>query len=234
MAKLLADYRTKLDQVLEDLAARLDQPKKDAAITEAVSEHSRHRPHAKVADVAGDGATFDIPLGAAGGVPDWQEGFSVVRQVEYPAGEREPILLERDAWREYVTPTGRVLRLHTITPQTGETVRISYAILHTVSALAGTIPDADFDSVVNLAGSIAAHMLAMSFAQAGDSTIAADSVDHKSKSAEYAARARDLRGLYFRHMGITDEKGAAAASVTADWGRTPGDQEYLTHPKGSR
>ena len=235
MAKLLAEYQIKLDQVLQDLAGRLDQDAKNAALAEAVREYSRHRPVVKVVDVAGDGAMYDVPLGTAPGPTDWCEGFSTVRLVEYPAGERRPNVLERDQWCEYQTPTGRVLRLLEVTPATGQSVRITYSVLRTLGETAGTIPDADFDAVANLGGSYAAHGLAMSFAQQGDPTIQADSVDHKSKSAEYAARARTLRQLYFSHMGLEDEQGAPAASVQADWDQMPGTGgDYLTHPKGTR
>jgi len=233
VAKTLADYGVKFDQDFQDLARNLDQNARDAAIQEAVAEYSKHRPVVQVKDIAGDGATYDIPLGTAPGPTDWCEGFSVVRQVEYPAGERQPVYLEQDQWQEYVKPTtGRVLRLLVTTPATGESTRITYSILHTVSAATGTIPDADFYSVVQLAASYAAHGLAMFYAQQGDSTIGADSVDHKSKSSDYASRAKDLRALYFAHMGMKDERGAPAASVQMDWDRSPGyGDDYLTHPK---
>ena len=232
MSKLLADYQAKVDQSLREQAGRLTPSDKDAFIQEAVVEHSRHRPLVKVADFSGDAATYDIPLGAAGGMTDWQEGFSVVRAVEYPAGEREPIYLEADQWIEYVTPTGRVLRLLEDTPQVGEKVRISYGIMHTVSASTGTIPENDFPAVCNLAAAFAAHALSLQYAQLGDSTIGADSADHKSKSEEYAAASKRLRALYFAHMGINDEQGAGAASATRDWDAGPGyGGDYLTHPK---
>lgn len=232
MGKTLQQYRTKLDQVVKDSAGRMTQDARDAAVAEAVAEHSRHRPRLAVTDVAGDGSTYDIPLGAEGGVADWDEGFSVVRQVEYPAGEREPVILERDTWTEYVTPTGRVLRLLETTPQSGASVRVTWTRAHSVTTLAGTVPDSEFDPVSNLAGSIAAAMLAAEYAQQGDSTIGADSVDHKSKSAEYTALARELRARYFKRMGITDERGAGAASVSADWDLRMGHgQDFLTHPK---
>lgn len=229
---LLIDYQTRLDEVLQDLSARLSAAVKDAAIQEAVREYSKHRPVIRVLDVPGDGATFDIPLGTAPGPTDWSPGFSTVRDVEYPAGERTPQRLERAQWTEYQAPSGRVLRLLEITPAIGKSVRIVYTVPHTLSLTLGTIPEAEFDAVANLAGSHAAQALANSFVQQGDSTIGADSVDHKSKSAEYAARSRELRALYFRHLGMTDEKGAPAASVHADWDQTPGvGGDYLTHPK---
>jgi hypothetical protein len=233
VGKILAEYGVKFDQDFQDLARNLDQDARDAAIQEAVMEYSKHRPRIMVMDVAGDGATYDIPLGTAPGPTDWIEDFSVVRQVEYPAGEREPVYLEQDEWREYVKPTtGRVLRLIETTPATGESTRVTYSIPQTVSADTGTIPDSDFYAVVQLAASYAAHGLAMFYAQQGDSTIGADSVDHKSKSSDYATRAKDLRALYFAHMGMKDERGAPAASVHMDWDRIPGHgDDYLTHPR---
>lgn len=230
--KLLIDYQTRLDEVLQDLAARLASAAKDSAIHEAVREYSKHRPAVKVLDIPGDGATFDIPLGMAPGPTDWSPGFSVVREVEYPAGERRPQRLEREQWAEYQAPSGWALRLFEVTPAVGTIARITYTALHTVSLTIGTVPDVDFDAVANLAGSHAAQALANSFAQQSDPTIRADGVDHENQSTAYAQRSRELRALYFRHMGIVDEKGAPAASVHADWDQTPAfGGDYLTHPR---
>jgi len=57
--------------------------------------------------------------------------------------------------------------------------------------------------------------LATYYAQSGDSSIGADSVDHKSKAKEYAARAKAYRTIYFDHLGIAEGK-TPAASISRD------------------
>lgn len=226
MAKLLADYRTKLDQVLEDLAAVLDQTKKDAAIQEAVILHSHHEPQMKLQDLAGNGTAVEFAVPS-----DWIDGASVIRQVEYPKGTRPPDYLDRDEYRTYRTPTGLVTQFDTA-PASGATARVSYTTLHVVSASVGTIPDHRVDAVCNLAAMVACQWLANRFSQQGDSTIGADSVDHKSKAAEYSGRARELKRAYLDAMGITDLAGPKAANVNQDWDQGyPWGMDRITHPR---
>ena len=101
------------------------------------------------------------------------------------------------------------------------------------SVQVNTIPASDEDAVANLAASLCSGALASAYAQTGDSTITADSVDHKSKSEQYAARAREQKKVYLNHIGIKEgESEVSPASVVKDldvdypWG---GDR--LTHPK---
>lgn len=224
MAKLLADYRTKLDQVLEDAASILDQPKKDAAIQEAVIWHSRHEPQVKLQDLSGNGTTVEFAVPS-----DWIDGGSAIRRIEYPQGKRPPEYADKDEYRIYRTPTGLVIQFDTA-PASGKTARVSYTTAHVVSLTVGTIPDHRFDAVCNLAAMVACQWLANRFSQQGDSTIGADSVDHKSKAAEYASRARDLKRAYMDAIGITDMAGSPAASVNEDWDQVyPWGWDRLTH-----
>lgn len=226
MAKLLADYRTKLDQALEDAASILDQPKKDAAIQEAVVWHSRHEPQVKLQDLSGNGTTVEFP------VPnDWIDGASAIRRIESPTGRRPPDYVDRAEYRTYRTPTGLVIQFDTA-PANGTTARVSYTTLHVVSLTVGTIPDHRFDAVCNLAAMIACQWLANRWSQTSDPTISADSVDHKSRASEYSSRVRELKRAYMESMGITDLAGPSAASATADWDQGyPWGADRLTHPR---
>lgn len=224
MAKLLADYRTKLDQVLQDAASILDQPKKDAAIQEAVVWHSRNEPQVKLQDLSGNGTTVEFAVPS-----DWIDGGSAIRRIESPQGKRPPEYLDKDEYRLYRKPTGLVIQFDTA-PANATTARVSYTTLHVVSLTVGTIPDHRVDAACNLAAMIACQWLANRFSQQGDSTIGADSVDHKSKAAEYSSRARDLKKMYLDALGIKDLAGPPAASVNEDWDQGyPWGEDRLTH-----
>ena len=227
MAKLLADYRTKLDQVLKDLAGSLTPADKDAAIQEAVVWHSRHEPQKKLQDLTGGGLTVEVAVAS-----DFIEEFSTVRSIEYPQGKRPPELLEKgEDYLLYKKPTGLFIQFQ-FTPDTTKTARVTYTALHVVSGTVGTIPDHRFDAVCNLAGAVGCQWLANRFSQQGDSTIGADSVDHKSKAAELANRARELEKSYMKALGITDLGGPPAASASRDWDQGyPWGHDRLTHPR---
>jgi len=99
-----------------------------------------------------------------------------------------------------------------------------------------TIPESDQDALCNLAASLYSGALASAYAHTSDSTIGADSVDHRSKSQEFAARAREQKKSYLNHLGIKDGASETApASVVKDldvdypWG-----EDRLTHPRKQR
>lgn len=131
-------------------------------------------------------------------------------------------------------PAGKVLRFLKDTPPATESFRVTYTALHTCTDAACTVDSGDEEYVQILAAAHFCNMLATYFAQSQDSTIQADSVYHKSKSGDYAARARTYRKLYFDHLGIEEGK-TPAASVTRDQdilGSWRGDR--LTHPRKYR
>ena len=143
-------------------------------------------------------------------------------------------ILQDDAWKIYQKPAGKVLRFLEHTPETTEDIRIAYTALHTCTDAACTAQSNDEEALQILAASIFCDMLAAYFAQTQDSTIQADSVDHKSKASEYAGRARAYRKMYFDHLGVKEGE-TPAASVTRDqdmpgsWGA-----DRMTHPSRYR
>lgn len=202
------------------------------AISAALKKYSGHRPRIVVEDETGNGS-FDYLLTL---LADWVEGFSTIKTVEYPVDDTSETaeILEDDAWRIYQKPAGKCLRLLENTPETTEHLRITYTALHTCTDAACTVPSYDEEAMQILAASIFCDMLAACYAQTQDSTIQADSVDHKSKASEYAARARAYRKMYFDHLGIKEGE-TPAASVTRDQdmaGSWAGDR--LTHPRKYR
>ncbi len=210
----------------------LGEPERIFAINAALKKYSGHRPRVVSEDEDGN-ASFDYALSL---LADWTEGFSVIKSVEYPVDDTEEIasILQDDAWQIYQKPAGKYLRLLEDTPAATEDLRITYTALHTCTDAACTVPSYDEEALQTLAASIFCDMLAAYFAQQQDSTIQADSVDHKSKASEYAGRARAYRKMYFDHLGIKEGE-TPAASVTKDQDTTgswAGD--HMTHPRRYR
>lgn len=217
----LDDLRTRLDQMLQDAAERLSSAARDAAIFQAISDYSRDRPWRVVLDIAGAGS-YDLALPA-----DWVAGFSHIVSIEYPAGRREPVLLESGAWTLYTSPAGTLLRLLEVTPQSGETVRISYTLPHLVDGT--TLPAQDLDAVADLAAAIAFEKRATLVAEARDPTLAADLVGSRARAEDFAGRAREARRRYNERMGKEGQPGAATGA--ADWDIELGDGgDRITHP----
>lgn len=209
----------------------LGEPEKIVAINAAVKTYSGHRPRIVVEDEDGNGG-FDYLLSL---LTDWSEGFSVIKSVEYPVDDtaETAAILPDDAWQIYQKPAGKCLRFLGDSPTATEDIRITYTALHACTDLACTVLAIEEEAVQMLAAALFCDMLAAYYAQTQDSTIQADSVDHKSKASEYAARARTYRKYYDDQMGV--KGGPAPASVTRDqdmsgsWG-----SDRMTHPRKYR
>jgi hypothetical protein len=167
---------------------------------------------------------------------DWEEGFSAAQQVEYPAGEQQPAILDDNDWMLYQTADKKVLRFLADEPLATETIRFTYTVRHAVTAGASSIPAADQDAVINLAGALCCYALSRKYAQTSEPTIAADSVNYGSKSGEYAKRGKELEGLYKAHIApAAADGGLTAASVTGDWDSDAGwGTDRVTHPRRLR
>jgi hypothetical protein len=197
------------------------------AVKKSIKEHSKHKPQVVVEDVDGDGG-FDY---AVSGLASYLDEFSTIKTVEYPVDDDDEAanVLQDSEWKIYEKPSGKVLRFLSLTPAAAEDLRVTYTALHTCTVSACTVTDFDEEAVQMLAAAHFCTMLSTYYAQSQDSTIGADSVDHKSKSREYAASAKVFKLEYYDHMGIKPGK-TPAASVTMDQdlpGSWAGDK--LTH-----
>lgn len=211
----------------------LGEADKILAIGQAIKEHSKHKPLVIVEDFDGDGG-FDYAISE---LASWSDGFSVIKQVEYPVDDDDetPNILQDDAWMIYQKPAGKYLRFLEDSPAADEDIRLTYTALHTCTDTACTVETFDEEAVQALAAAYFCDMLSAYYAQTGDSTINADSVDHKSRSQEYAARAKRYRKIYFDHLGVEEGK-TTAASVTRDQdiGESASYGDRITHPRKYR
>lgn len=226
-----AQIKDKVDQTVKDTAAKFAPTERDSFIQEAVKIYSRHRPRLVVKDITGSG-TYDYSITTS--LTSWVKDFSVIKSIEYPADERDPLYVDEDDWIIYEKEAGQYLRFLQDEPSATEKIRVVYTALHILSETQNTIPAIDEDALCNLAASLCSGALASIYAQTSDSTITADSVDHRSKSQEYNARAREQKKLYMDHLGIKDGNVAPASAVKdLDIGY-PGGGDRLTHPKKRR
>jgi hypothetical protein len=210
----------------------LGEPEKIQALSKAVKRYSQDRPYEICEDEAGNGG-FDYLLTL---LASWSEGFSTIKKIEYPVDdtEAEQPVLQDDAWKIYSKPAGKVIRLLEDKPTATEHLRITYTALHVCDDDQCTIPSGDEEAVQMLAAAGFCNMLAAYYANNQDSTIQADSVNHKSKSADFAARAKTYRQEYFDHLGLKEGE-VPPASVTRDQDVKPSWRgDGMTHPRKFR
>ena len=198
------------------------------AVAKAMDAHSKHRPVTVVEDVAGDGG-FDYALAD---LEDWADGFSVVREVEYPVDDTNetPDILDGADWTIYAKPSGEVLRFLNDKPSTDESLRVTYTARHSCNDEGCTVKAGDEEAVQSLAASFYCKILAAAYALDVDSTIAADTVNQGPRHAAFLKLADQYRGEYNDHMGIQAGKPKPAVAIGDQDVTYPGGADRLTHP----
>ncbi|MBI2815459.1 MAG: hypothetical protein HYX72_00820 [Acidobacteria bacterium] len=214
--KTFADFQQGVAERIQDAAGKLSSAAIDGCIREALAgRYSVTRPLRKVAELTGNGLSYQWEIDSEN-FPGWSQNFSVISEVEYPAGDRDPAILEKDEWQVYWGANGvPQLRLTTIVPGTGKIVRVRYTAPHAEDA--SDFPDADFYGAVNLAAALAAWRLHALYNQLGDAALGADAVDYRGKAAEYRALARALETAFEAAFGIDRAEEQPAASSVAEW-----------------
>lgn len=201
----LSTLRPRVVNQVRDGSGLLESADFDELLQAAAERYSRARPRLIVADVAGDGGhDYDLPA-------SWEDGWSELRSVEYPAGARNPVLVDRLDWTIYDAPAGPQLRLLADSPQAGETIRLTFTGLHTIEEAATTVPAADHQALVYLGAMLACEQLSSHYSNTGDTSVMADSVDHSSKARDYAARAKRFRELANELVPLPKEGTVSAA-----------------------
>lgn len=218
--------------MVQDRAGKLSDTDRAALINQAITQrYSFDAPREVVADVAGAGSS-DLSLPA-----DFEDGFSVIRQLEYPIGDVPPATIESDAWSFYRTPNALKIRLVDAAPAAIENLRVTFTARHKSDG--STVRDADFEAVCDYAAALCFEALAAAYVQVGDASIAADSVNYRTKSQEYLSLAKGARKRYLDHMGITDGSSNDAvvrpAIATGELDQLGGGGvDRLTHGKATR
>lgn len=163
------DLRVKVQAAIQDEAEKLDTSAIDACIAEAISgRYSQARPRDIAADIAGDGVTFQWELNPTR-APGWQEAFSVITQIEYPADQRPAAYLDEEEYfvRTIKTPDpgAQATGIATITgtPATGDTVTVRMTtdggVTSTTATYTALSTDALFEFTVGLIAAINASAM---------------------------------------------------------------------------
>ena len=232
MAFDLAGVQTRAQVLIQDSDADLldATPDMDEAARQAVAQYSKDAPAPIIADLAGDGSTFEYALPTG-----FVDGLSRVLTLEYPAGQRPAALLDPAHLEVYRTATTTKLRFVEITPASGETARVTFAGRHTLKdlddATETSIPAYHEDAFVTLTAAQAMFILAAHYLHEQENTIAVDTVDRGSRTDTANRIARGLLASYRDLIGV--RAGVAAASTRVQWGSAyaPGVAR-LTHGRG--
>lgn len=223
----LSDYQILVDELVRDDAGKIATPERDRAIGLAVGRYGKDRPRVVMEDVTADGTNI-LPLPAS-----WVAGKTYLASLEYPVGEYPISTIDPELLGVVRTPTGQEIRLVGAIAN-GATVRATIHLPHTLDSSTDTLLEDDREAVASYAAALLLDQLASLYAANQDSTIQADSVEHRSQSAEYAARARALRARYFDALGI-DPKRQVAASATVNLNLADSrGRDRLTHPGRNR
>lgn len=201
---MLIDFQNLVDILVPAVLGDLSPEQRSQAIALAVTRYASDRPRVLVEDFAGVGGAF-LPLPSG-----WTEGVSAVQSIQSPPDAVPPRFV--DGWSLDQGLDGRRIRLGA-SLASGALVRIAYTAPHVVDDTTDTIPVTDREAVANWAAALLLDALANSFAGDRSPTINADTVDHASKSRDFASRAKAARQLYLDHLGIDPKRNSAAGVV---------------------
>lgn len=212
---MLADMKKLVEGFVRDETDRLSADDVETAIGLAVIRYGQDRPRTKVEDVVSTGGdTLPLPLAWA--------TESELQLVEYPVGENPPCYLPGSI---YTAPAGNVLRIGDVLTS-GAECRLTFTVPHVVSDSVDTIPAGNREAVAAYGAALLLEQLAAAAINDGDATIQADSTDRRTKSQEYASRARGLKTRYVEALGIGGTAaGQVAAGTFVSWPR----RGRLTH-----
>ncbi|HLZ93369.1 MAG TPA: hypothetical protein VKQ28_16815 [Candidatus Acidoferrum sp.] len=234
MAHQFDQFQAQRDVALRDAAGKLPAGSRDALLTQAILQrYSQDRPREVVSDIPGNGTNL-LPLPGAG-TDVWEEGYSSVRTIEFPIGTFPPNLILEEDWQIYGTPSGKKIMVISTAPLATDTVRITWTARHLGDG--STVPDPDFEAVCDYAAGLCYEALAGIYAQTGDASISADSVNYRTKSQEYMGLAKAAKKRYFDHVGVDDSKGVEVGPAIATGSMHEnliGGFDRMTHRKASR
>lgn len=196
-----------IDNFVRDDGGKLTPNDRDEALKLALEQYSQDRPLPAVEDVAtgAGGKTLALPTA-------WQPDFSSISILEYPIGQIPPSLIANDRWGMYQTPTTFQIQFADSLPA-AVNVRVKFSTRHSVTSAADTIPQRDREPFCKAAAAILCDQLAAFYANNTDSTIQADTVDHKSQSSDYRAMANKYRKDYLNFLGVDDKRPQPAGAV---------------------
>jgi hypothetical protein len=220
---MLIDYQTLVIELVRDDAAKIAVAERDRAIAAAVLRYSTDRPREKVQDLT-PASSQVLPLPAA-----WEDGFSVLLELEHPIGDIPPSLIPQDRYALYQEPAAVKIQLLDGVAVAANSVRAKFVIKHQVDAAVDTIPLQHREPAACWGAALLCDQLAAFYSGGTDSSIQADSVQQQTKAQEYSSRARALRKRYLDELGVEEKKSAPAGVVVNLDQLDSRGQDRLTH-----
>ena len=229
----LTEFNTEVDDLIQDQRAALATGSVDRQIKIALSRYSRDRPNEDVKEFAGDGGKYYALTTA---LTTWEEGFSSIRMIEYPAAtvasDEQPQVLEDEDWAIFKDATAKYLYFPNHAPASTETVRVWFSVPYAFSSdpLAVDIRDEDFYALCWLSASFCCDILAAYYATHVDLADGTLQAKRGKLTEKYQILAKKYLANYQDHLNLSDD--LAAAGVIAEWDVKPRGREYAFH--GSR
>jgi hypothetical protein len=193
---VLAAYQAKVDLIVQDPEDNLLQAEVDSFIAEAISTYSQYRPVIKVFEYTGDGTAYEFSLPT-----DWEDGFSAIKEIESPVGAHPPTYLAESAYMLRQTDLAKSFVLSAIPANLADFL-FAYSIRHSVTAGAGTISEADFEAVCNLAAGLVCLAIGRKLNQ-GDTGATITVADETWRTViRYSEKGQELIALFAQHMAM--------------------------------
>ena len=154
----------------------------DDSLDSALLEYSSLRDLWGVEDALSDGEikTFAMPGG-------WIRDWSYFREILYIDSNSDPHEIDATEYSvEPIPPNSEQVRFRRA-PAAGS-VRFVYAIAHSATTSATTVPAPHFSALTMLGAIYATHMLSQRYAAQSDSNFSTDTADHMGRAERYQQR----------------------------------------------
>ncbi|WP_299378831.1 hypothetical protein [uncultured Kiloniella sp.] len=211
----LADFTELTKNLVRDQTDKISDADITNAVELAVERYSVDFPRSVVVEITGNGAeSIDKPVDAES-----------IQSLERSANISNPFI----EFNLRLTPSGEKIYVTGRLTQ-NEIYWLRYNAVHQLTTAIDTIPKKHRQAVSHFAASVLFESLSGATASDRDGMIIADSVDHDSKAAEYAKRARRHYDLYHNLLGIKPGN-QKSAHVTVNWNGPIGGGDYLMHSR---
>jgi hypothetical protein len=230
MGHTLTEWSTRVGELLRDETGKdvSTAQVQSTGLRPAFAQYSSDRPRTIVTEAAGTGSPYlAVPAG-------WMADVSSLEQVEHPARQNPPALLDSQSWaivRDPADVTVTKILLLNRTPTVTEYVRLTFTGAWPFpTGVAGDdlVDDMAFEAVCNLAASHACIALAGQAARARAGALPTDFVDGRDRSRLLLEAAKRYRGVYEAYLGLAScsagggDQGGSAAPAHGRYDFDPG------------
>jgi hypothetical protein len=192
-------YITAIDTLVKDEAVKLSASDKVQALNSALVDYGKDRPY-KVSKFVTHNDTPDYLLTTVLGSL-WNNEFSVIEEIEYPAGQSSPQMLDNDDYTIYDDGTAQdgsnlILKF---AEDLSEDFIVKFTTERKIPVdTVPNFPDTNdtFNNLILLGAMYECLMLASAFAQSIDSSISADAVNYNEKTNKYISLAKTYYKRY--------------------------------------